>query len=92
MFQISDHIVKGESNSDKYWSLQYSLYVTPFVLVLGGFAFLYTSAFIVADKENCKSLTQGSGSDTVNQNDNQNTTNSPIKENSPQNDISLTKL
>ena len=59
------------------------------MLVLGGFAFLYTSAFIVADKEECKSLTQGSAHKYYNTTT---YTDSEPKDNFPQNDISLTKL
>ncbi|CAG2106569.1 unnamed protein product [Medioppia subpectinata] len=55
---ISDSLNGGVNTAAaKFSGLQYALYVTPFVIVLGGFAFLYTSLFIVADKEKCKSDT-----------------------------------
>lgn len=52
-------IKNKDSNSEKYLSLQYALYLTPFVLIFGGIAFLYNSTFIVADHELCKAQIQG---------------------------------
>lgn len=58
--QISDSIQGGdESPLKQYLSLQYALYITAFVLVIGGATFFYTSYFIVADQELCKLQSQG---------------------------------
>lgn len=52
---ISDHLNSRQKSTTvlKYYNLQYSLYVTAFILILGGFCFLMTSCYIVQDKKKC---------------------------------------
>ncbi|XP_054167225.1 protein spinster homolog 1-like [Oppia nitens] len=55
---IADSVKSNNWEDSNFWSLQYSLYLTPGILIFGGLAFLYTAMFIVSDKENCKIQTQ----------------------------------
>ncbi|XP_067135266.1 protein spinster homolog 1 isoform X2 [Centruroides vittatus] len=52
---ISDHLNSGQKSTTfmKYHNLQYSLYVTAFILILGGLCFLMTACYIVQDKKKC---------------------------------------
>ncbi|XP_023215591.1 protein spinster homolog 1-like [Centruroides sculpturatus] len=43
----------------KYISLQYALFITTFVLVIGGFCFLITALYIVNDKKRCTLIVKG---------------------------------
>lgn len=52
MIEESDH-----SDESKYFSLQYALYSTTVILLLGGASYLYTASFIIADKNTCTMLT-----------------------------------
>ncbi|KAI1293630.1 Protein spinster -like protein 1 [Halotydeus destructor] len=59
---IADAIKRHEGDltpAVKYHSMQYALYSTSVVLVLGGLAFLYTAKYIDNDREVCKRQTQG---------------------------------
>ncbi|XP_054155454.1 protein spinster homolog 3-like [Oppia nitens] len=51
---LMDTFKNPKWDTPEFWSLQYALYLTPFVIVLGGLAFLYTSLYIVVDKDKCK--------------------------------------
>lgn len=44
----------------KFESLQYALFVTTFVSVLGGLFFLFAAFYIVKDKDRATKLTRGS--------------------------------
>ncbi|UYV64687.1 SPNS3 [Cordylochernes scorpioides] len=57
---ISDGI-RGNSESlvSKFISLQYSMYLPQFVLVLGSISFLVCSSYVEEDQKACLALTQG---------------------------------
>jgi len=44
----------SETPIAKFVGLQYALYINCFVLILGGFAFVYTAFFLVQDVQRCK--------------------------------------
>lgn len=59
-YQISGAIRQdNDSALSRFVSLQYALYINCFVLVLGGFAFVYTAFFIVQDVNRCKQESHG---------------------------------
>jgi hypothetical protein len=58
---VADSLSKDNSTTEKFSSLEYALFITPFVLILGGIAFLYTSKFIVSDHDLCKAQILGMG-------------------------------
>ncbi|XP_076364573.1 protein spinster homolog 1-like [Tachypleus tridentatus] len=58
---VSDAVMKGQSESNllKFVSLQYALYITTFVLAIGGLCFIVTAWYIIEDREMCERLTHG---------------------------------
>ena len=59
-FQISDSIKGSDQSSLKaFMSLQYSLYITCFVCVIGGAFFLVAAVFIIGDKAKADKVIHG---------------------------------
>lgn len=58
---VSDAInyTKDKSIIIQYISLQYSLFITAFVLVIGGFCFFVTALYIINDKKRCNLIIKG---------------------------------
>ena len=46
---------------DRFLSLQYALFITSFIAVLGGAFFLASAVFIVQDKKNTDLVVKGAG-------------------------------
>ncbi|KAF8790718.1 Protein spinster like protein [Argiope bruennichi] len=58
--RISDRISGGdESPMAKYLSMQYSLFIPVFILVVGASCFFINSFYVVEDKERCSKQMQG---------------------------------
>ncbi|KAG1714264.1 Protein spinster 1 [Nymphon striatum] len=58
---ISDAIKSGDTatHTVKFKSLQYAMFLTTFVSVIGGLCFLFSALYIVRDKNRAMKLTQG---------------------------------
>ena len=56
---IASLIVPEDSTSVKFTALQYSLFTTSFVEVLGGVFFLFTAAYILKDRTNVERAVAG---------------------------------
>ena len=63
--QISDRIRgSGESSKDHAQSMEYSLLMTTFISVIGGFCFIMCSVYLVEDREKAEQHTRSEDDDT----------------------------